>query len=166
MRCGKVWVRCGNKTVLFSYLDFLLQYTRRLSNRKKTLSWMFPAEIFSRLPWRRSSVQISVRFVPWFKKKKKKRISEKHSDKFILLTHTDPPELSARYHIKISPTARHNLQPELIQAIPLIIKLQESYTEELSGRKNNKIRKNKDFKIHETFFQTCSLSSKIGVWLI
>lgn len=46
------------------HLFFFLQYTRSLSNRKKILSWMFPAEIFRRTPCMSSSVHVSVILEP------------------------------------------------------------------------------------------------------
>lgn len=51
-------------TCLSSYLCFLLQYTKRLSKRKNTRSWMFPEEIFSKTPHISISVQVSVMLEP------------------------------------------------------------------------------------------------------
>lgn len=51
------------------YLCFLLQYTKRLSKRKNTRSWIFPEEIFSRTPHMSISVQVSVMLDPWVGKK-------------------------------------------------------------------------------------------------
>lgn len=51
-------------TCLSSYLCFLLQYTKRLSKRKNTRSWIFPEEIFSKTPHISISVQVSVMLDP------------------------------------------------------------------------------------------------------
>lgn len=60
-----------NATCVSSYLCFLLQYTKRLSKRKNTRSWIFPEEIFSRTPHMSISVQVSVTLDPWIRKKRR-----------------------------------------------------------------------------------------------
>lgn len=57
-------MRENRKKKYSRHLFFFLQYTRSLSNRKKILSWMFPAEIFKRTPCMSNSVHVSVILEP------------------------------------------------------------------------------------------------------